>query len=290
MNERNADKLPHNCLLRIKAIYGNLKSAEKNAVDFILEHPEEIKGTTIVSLARKARCSEATLVRLARKLGYGGFPELKADFAGLNGSQEGAYDYVGISTADGPIEVMEKVIETTIAALRDSFSIVDREQYVQAVEALVGAPTILFCGVGDAALVAMEACQRFIRIGRNSLVSQDPDVQLIMSSRLRRGDVMVAVSHSGKSRAVVNAAKVAGRAGATVIAITNYPVSPLTKRAEIVLLTAVFSQHVTGEVVSKRVAELCLIESLYINYLLRTGGASLEQLQTSNEVVKINKL
>ena len=40
-------------------------------------------------------------------------------------------------------------------------------------------------------------------------------------------------------------------AGATVIAITNFPVSPIAKHADILLLTAAFSQHHTGEVISK---------------------------------------
>jgi len=43
-------------------------------------------------------------------------------------------------------------------------------------------------------------------------------------------------------------------------------------------------------VISKRVAELCIVESLYISYLIRRGDSALERLSRSNEAVKINKL
>jgi RpiR family carbohydrate utilization transcriptional regulator len=185
---------------------------------------------------------------------------------------------------------VEKVIDATIDALRDTVAIMDKEQYGKALKAIVNAPNILFCGVGDAALVAMEAYQRFVRVGQSCCASEDPDLQLIMATNLGKTDVVVAVSHSGKSSTVVNTVKAAKQAGATVIAITNFPVSPLTKNSDIVLLTAVFTQHISGEVISKRVAELCIVESLYINYLLQKGKVAMRTLAASNEAVTVNKL
>jgi DNA-binding MurR/RpiR family transcriptional regulator len=102
--------------------------------------------------------------------------------------------------------------------------------------------------------------------------------------------VLFVISHTGRSRTILDSAKQARKNGATVILITNFPVSPLAKHADIILLTAVFSKHLTGEVISKRVAELCIIESLYINYLIRKGSAALERLNISNEAVRVNKV
>jgi DNA-binding MurR/RpiR family transcriptional regulator len=290
MNERNLDRIPRNCGLKIKALYGTLKSAERSAADFILDNPDEVMDLTIVDFAERAECSEATIVRLAKRLGYKGFPELKGDFAYLRQGEDEGLDYHGINKKDNPQEVVRKVIDATIDALRDTHNIMDKSQYEKAVNALLKAPSILFCGVGDAALVAMEAYQRFVRIGHPCSCSEDPDLQLIMASHLNKGDVAIAISHSGKSSTVVNTIKLAKQSGATTIAITNFPVSPLAKNCDIVLLTAVFSQHVTGEVISKRVAELCIIESLYINFLLKKGKNSIRILNTSNDAVKVNKL
>ena len=289
MNAHNLEKIPHNCLIKIKAVYDSLKSAEKKAVDFILAHPEEVTNLTIVDFAGKAGCSEATIVRLSKRLGYEGFPELKSDFSDYDGTSD-YFEYEGISRDDDYATVVKKTFEATINALKDTLEIMEADVYEQAMRALLKADKILFCGVGDGALVAMEAYQRFIRIGKHCMVSQDPDVEQIMSAQLSPGDVLVAISHSGRSKTVINALKKGKSAGATTIAISNFPLSPLAKNADIVLLTAAFStQPDTGEVISKRVAELCLIESLYTNYLLKQGKPALERLNVSNEAVSINK-
>ena len=289
MNEKNLEKIPHNCLIKIKAVYDSLKTAEKKAVDFILDYPEEIKKLTIVDFAAKAGCSEATIVRLSKRLGYDGFPELKTDFSEYDANGED-FEYEGISRSDNYGTVVKKVFDATIQALKDTFDIMDLPEYEKASTALLNSEKILFCGVGDAALVAMEAYQRFLRIGHNCMASQDPDLELIMSSQLKTGDVLVAISHSGRSKTVINSVKRGKKAGATIIAITNFPISPLAKNADILLLTAAFStQPFTGEVISKRVTELCIVESLYANYLMKKGKAALDRLDISNDAVSVNK-
>lgn len=289
MNEEHLEKIPHNCVLKIKAVYDSLKTAERKAVDFLLRAPEEIAGITIVDFAERAGCSEATIVRLSKRLGYEGFPELKADFSAYDGDSED-FSYEGISPKDDSPTVVKKVFDATIQALKDTQEIMDIDAFERAITALLKARKILWCGLGDAALVAMEACQRFVRIGETSLVAQDPDLELIMSSQLCAGDVLVAISHSGKSTPVLESMKVAQKAGVTIIAISNFPISPIAKNADILLLTAAFStQPDTGEVMSKRIAQLCIIESLYTNYLMRKGQSAREQLKISDSVVSVNK-
>ena len=289
MNEANIDRVPHGVLIKIRSLYDTLKSAERKLVDYLLENPVDVKDLTIVETAGRAGCSEATIVRLSKKLGFEGFPELKGAFGSEDG-QSRKFEYEEIAAADDCVTVVKKVFEATRDALNDTFDLVVREDYEKAVNGLLGASRIVFAGLGDAGVVAMEACQRFLRIGVNCNASEDPDLQLIFAEHLQKGDVFFSISHTGRSRPILDAMRRATKAGATVILITNYPVSPLAKHADVVLLTAAFSRHLTGEVISKRVAELCIVESLYISYLIRRGDSALERLSRSNEAVKINKL
>jgi DNA-binding MurR/RpiR family transcriptional regulator len=289
MNEANIDRVPHGVLIKIRALYDTLKSAERKLVDYLLENPADVKDAMIVEMAGRAGCSEATIVRLSKKLGFEGFPELKAAFGSEDG-QSRKFEYEGIAATDDCVTVVKKVFDATRDALNDTFDLVVPRDYERAVDALLGASRIVFAGLGDAGVVAMEACQRFLRIGVTCNVSEDPDLQLICAEHLQKGDVFFSISHTGRSRTILDAMRRATKAGATVILITNYPVSPLAKHADVVLLTAAFSRHLTGEVISKRVAELCIIESLYISYLIRRGDTALERLSRSNEAVKINKL
>lgn len=288
MDESNSSKIPHKCLLNIKSVYAIVQSAEKKAVDFILSNPGEIANSTIVDIASKAKCSEATIVRLAKRLGYEGFPELKGDFANI--TKEHYFEYEEINEMDDVITVVKKVFDSSIAAINDTFDIMNRKEFEKALDAILSANKIMFCGVGDAALVAKEAYQKFTRIGQNCYNSIDCDIQLILSSQLNKNDVLIAISYSGRSQSVVKAVKIAKKSGVKVIAITNFPISPLTKKSDIILQTAVFSKYTTGEVISKRVVELCIIESLFINYLLKKGQPIMDTLRKSNEVININKL
>ncbi len=283
------ENIPYKCALNTKAVYDNLKTAEKKAVDYIISHPELIAKLTIEECAKKAGCSEATIVRLSKRLGYRGFPQLKKDFAEYKPDHD-YLEYDEIEKDDDPFKVLKKVFESSVSAINDTSKIIDRLEFKKALEALLNAKRIMFCGVGDAALVAMEAYQRFTRIGMHCFTHTDPDLQLVQTLQLEKGDVLIAISYSGRSKTVVETAKNAKANGAAVITLTNYPVSPLTKKSDIILQTAAFSRYSTGEIISKRVTELLIIESLYINFILKKGPAIIDILKKSNEIIINNKL
>ena len=75
---KESKEISHACLIKFHFIYDNLKSAERKAADFCLSNPSDVATLTISEVAERSGCSEATLVRLARRLGYTGYPELRA--------------------------------------------------------------------------------------------------------------------------------------------------------------------------------------------------------------------
>ncbi|MFR1306360.1 SIS domain-containing protein [Hominenteromicrobium sp.] len=115
-------------------------------------------------------------------------------------------------------------------------------------DAILAAGRLQFAGIGDAGVVAMSGYYKFFRLGMNVYFSQDYDVALMMTSQLGKGDVLVAVSHSGKTKTTLNTLHCAKERGATVIAVTNSPYSPIGKQADILLSTAVFGENMIGEV------------------------------------------
>jgi len=289
ISEESARKIPHSCIVKLQAIYNSLKSAERKAADFLLEDPEFVGKSTISEVAERAGCSEATLVRLSRKLGFGGYPELKR---GL--SQESCLTaenlYNGINVKDKPEDIIRKVFQSSIQALQDTLNVIDIREYMRAVEAICSSKKVVFFGVGDAGTVAESGFHKFKRVGYDCWATSDADMQLMLSCQLKKNDVAILISHSGRSKSIVNAAKQVRSSGATSICITNYPLSPLVKNSDILLLTAAFAEHLNGEVMSKRIAELCIIESLFISTLLNKGEILLNTMEKSNMAVEINKL
>jgi RpiR family transcriptional regulator, carbohydrate utilization regulator len=280
--------IPNACLVKARALYPTLKRAERSALDYLLAHPQQVAGATIGEAARAAGCSEASLFRLARRLGYEGFPALKAAFGGVE-SPHGGVVYRGITAADDPLSVVEKVFAASVQSLQDTLGILDRAEYGKAVQAVVGARRLLFCGIGDAALVGVAMAQKFVRVNIDARAEFDPDAQLVAASHLQPGDVAVGISHSGRTVTVLNTLREARKRGATAIAVTNYPMSAAAKAADIVLLTADFAEHLNGEVVSKRVSEHCVLESLYINTLIARSAELAPAQRRADEALTVYK-
>lgn len=281
-----SDKVPHRCLIRLRGIYHSLKTAERKAADYLLASPVDVQNAGVVEFAERAGCSEATVVRLAQRLGYDGYPSLRDAF----GAPEAEVPYRDVSANDKPEAVLSKVFENSVQALQDTLASLDRAQYRKSVDALLSARSLAFFGLGNAAVVAREAYHKFLRIGVACHTAEDSDLQLIIiANHLNRGDLMIAISYSGESKPILTSLRTAQARGIRVLAITNFPRSSLAKAADLVLLTAVFHEHVNGEIGSERLAQLAVLESLYVNYLLRTGPEVRKALGAANDVVGLNK-
>ena len=106
-------KLPHNVAIKLQAVYDSLKSAERKAADYMLQYPARLASGTIGEAAAQAGCSEATFVRLARKLGYKGYCQLKqaCGDGSLEPNLKGTYVYDTVSRQDSPGSAVQTMRE-----------------------------------------------------------------------------------------------------------------------------------------------------------------------------------
>lgn len=283
-------RIPYGCALRIRSLYETLKKTERRVVDFFIAQATNMENIGVVDVAGAAACSEGTVVRVAKRLGYDGFLELRRDFAQYRPSPEQETGFPSIDKHDPPLTILEKVCETTISGLRDTLKVIGGGDSLDAAaRCLAESRRILFCAIGDASAVSYEAYLRWMRVGHVAMTANDPDEQLLLVGQLEPGDVLFAISHSGRSRNVVQVAKAARKRQARIVALTNYPVSPLAKQADIVLQTAVFTTYERFEIIAKRIAELTVMESLFISYL-NHHEAKHPRLLESYELIEPNKV
>ena len=89
---------------------------------------------------------------------------------------------------------------------------------------------VLVMGAGRSGLVGRAFAMRLLHMGFNSYVLGDTIVPSVS-----KGDVVVAISGSGRTKLIVTAAETARQVGATVVAVTTYPESPLGRLADVVV-------------------------------------------------------
>jgi RpiR family carbohydrate utilization transcriptional regulator len=109
-------------------------------------------------------------------------------------------------------------------------------------------------------------------------------------SKFTENDVLIVISHSGRTQSLYEVAKCARLNKAKIIAITNYPFSPIAKLVDAVILTASFSPNIYNEIMAKRIPELSVIEALYINILLCSDPMRQAILSNSSKALSLNKI
>lgn len=280
--------ISHSCLIKFQSVYDDLKNAERKAADFCLSMPEFVNTATIGEVARCANCSEATFVRLAKRLGYSGYPELRENL--LREDSEEIAHSVGIKNPNDIRDITMSVFNSNILALNDTLNSLDFKCLNQTVEALLNAKHILFMASGDANIVAQSGASKLIRLGLPVYYSTDFDTQLVYLSQMSEKDVLICISHSGRTKNVCELAKSANKKKITVISLTNFPQSSLVKASDIILMTAAFAHDIMGETLAKRIPALCLLDTIYISILLRLSNEQLTTLNAANKLLRLNKL
>ena len=250
----------NNVLVAIKVSYKDMGRAEKRIADWITENHDKMVSMSITELAAECHCGEATIVRFARRLGLDGYQGLKISLAREGGHQQISNTIVA---EDTPYQVFEKVCDGIYMSLEMTKRILKSDQLAKAADGILSARKVAIYGLGNSASVALDAQHKFMRSGIQAVAYSDNHMQAISASQLREGDVAIGISHSGSSKDIVDALRIARGKGATTIAITNTGRSPITKQSNIVLNTASDETQYSILALNSRISQLALIDALY---------------------------
>ena len=162
--------------------------------------------------------SEPTLIRFCKALGFSGYQEFKINLS----QQLAADDYFvmyEIEEDDSIHELCEKVFDTTISEILNVRSQINQNILEESIETLANANRVEFYAFGGSAPVAMDAQHKFFRLKIPSSFITDPHIQFMSANSLNENDVVVAISQSGTTSALVNSVKILRKAGVKVIGI-----------------------------------------------------------------------
>ena len=140
----------------------------------------------------------------------------------------------------------------------------------KAVDYLIQAKQIMFFGLGASGPVAYDAQHKFFRF--NIPVSAYDDVLMMrmVSSAAHRGDTIVIISYTGRTRELVEIAQIARETGATVLGITT-PDSPLAKHCTLSLPVSPDENTDIYMPMSSRIVHLAMLDVLSTGVILRRG-------------------
>ena len=217
---------------------------------------------TVSDLAVHAQSSEITISRFCKKLGCSGLKELKLMLAAeLSAAPQKAFH--DIQTGDSGRDVAAKVFANIAEGLQDTLSLLDYGALDAAARLLLKARRIYVFGFGNSATICMDMATRFLRLGLAIREYADSHMQVTAAALMTADDVVIAVSHSGASKELLQSVQAARENGAKVIVITSHGQSPLAALADICLCGMGREVQYTSEAGASRLIHMAIGDVLY---------------------------
>ena len=258
--------------------------SEKKVAEAILANPQTAIHSSIATLANLSGVSEPTVNRFCRRLDTKGFPDFKLHLA-QSLAQGTPYVNRNVDENDGPEEYTNKIFESTMAALDIAKQSVDISTINRVVDLLTQAKKISFFGLGSSASVAHDALNKFFRFNVPVVYFEDIVMQRMSTMNSTEGDVIVLISHTGRTKSLVEIAQMARANDAIVVGITAAD-STLGRESNYVLSLDVPEDTDMYMPMASRIAQLTLIDILATGFTLRRGNKFRENLKRVKESLK----
>ncbi|KMT66481.1 MurR/RpiR family transcriptional regulator [Catenovulum maritimum] len=273
-----------NILEKIAQGQPEFSKSEKKVAEVILAAPQSAMHSSIATLAKAADVSEPTVNRFCRRMETKGFPDFKLHLAQClaNGTP---YVNRHVEEEDGPDAYTSKIFDSTMAALDVARKHLDINTINKAVDILTQAKKISFFGLGASASVAQDAQNKFFRFNVPVIHFDDVLMQRMSCINSCEGEVVVFISHTGRTKSHVESAELARNNDATVIGITD-SASPLARECNLVLSLEVTEDTDMYMPMSSRIAQLVLVDILATGFTLRRGSKFRENLKRVKDGLK----
>ena len=273
-----------NMLEKIQSQLEQLSKSERKVAEVILTSPSRAIHLSIARLANTAGVSEPTVNRFCRSLDTKGFPDFKLHLAQslANGTP---YVNRNVDEDDSVEAYTGKIFESAMASLDHVRQSLDMNAVNRAVDLLTQAKRIAFFGLGSSAAVAHDAMNKFFRFNVPVIYSDDIVVQRMSCMNCSADDVMVLISHTGRTKNLVELAQLARENDAMVLAITSAG-TPLAREATLALLLDVPEDTDIYMPMVSRLAQLTLIDVLATGFTLRRGAKFRDNLKRVKEALK----
>ena len=249
-------------LIRLRGVYPSLKTALQKVANLILRQPEMAIYASVNEVAAAAQVSEATVMRFCRTLGFKGFQDFKIALAReLVMPPTKMQEETG--AADDPAALVRSIFKVNTSALEDTLEVLDLSQLQQTVQIFLTCRRLIIIGVNGSASAAQYAGLRFTPLGLDVHCFTEVYQMLTAAVMLTGEDALLAISHSGSTREILDTVRVAKDNGTRVIAITSNSLAPLTRIADLVLLTSGREMTLPRAGLASFLCQITLIDSLF---------------------------
>ncbi len=279
-------------LTKLRNLRPGLSQSEQRVADLVLRQPQWVIDASIAMLAKKAAVSQPTVIRFCRSMGLNGYLDFRLKLAQTLAAESAPgvpYVHGDVKATDRPADIVSKVFDRAAGTLMRVGKALDIRAMDAAIKILTKANRVEFYGLGNSSVVAQDAQYKFFRLGLPAIHYSDSHMNNLSAPLLAKGDVVVAISASGRTRELCRSAELAHSAGATVVAIT-IPRSPLSTIADITLNAEVEEDPDLYSPMTSRIVHLTIIDALAVGVALARGPKWVSKLEKSKDELRVSRL
>lgn len=273
----------------IDIIYGNLgtmTATDQKVAQAVLADPKAAVNYTISELAKVAQVSEASISRFCKNLTLTGFHQLKIQLAKVADDESAYYDEINIDNVQQALtniksnkiaEISNTLTGFTTPVLKKIMTLIDHARILQ------------IAAEGNTYPVVSDAVYRFNQIGIMAIGDESWSTSIGQTLNLTANDVLLVISNSGESKALLKQIEVAHQRGMQVISITNRKDSPIALQGDLHLRTSVRQHVLNSDYYFSRVAAMTATETLFL-LLIAEDRQRLNAIQSHENIISTVKI
>lgn len=272
------DKTPH------------LPRGERAVGELILASPERALTMQIDQLASVSGTSKATVVRFCKAFGCCGYKDFRMKLhSELAAGRHKSLAYSDIHPGDAAASVVAGVGENAVGSIRNTVANIDYGVLERVVDAIGRAGRVDFYGVGFSGFIALDAQNKFLRLGKLSVCQTDVQLATLTALNLKRGDVAVMISYTGETTDVIELARRIGETGAVTVSITKSGENTLSGVTDLSLHTVSGEGFIRSGAMSSRIGQLTMIDIIFTLVASRDFERYKPNLDKTSEAIRGKK-
>ena len=283
------------CFLQLKKIINSKSDAQSTLAKYFLNNLYKVNSMTIDSIANDTNTSYSTVCRFFNKIGLSGFKEFKkVIYNELNEVKKEddifSKDFLSFSEIDSIDTISKRIHDFTVDVIHNGYKAIIKSDVKKLVEFFDTAEHIHFFGLGTSSISAQYAYIKFFRLKSGCSFNSDIVVSKMTASLLKENDILFLFSSSGRTKPIIEAARLAKTQKAKIIAISDFYNSPLHNISDINICTTIrdVNKHLDSDFPLIQ-SQIVIIDILHKYLFLKNKSKAEEDFDKTISAVKIDK-
>jgi DNA-binding MurR/RpiR family transcriptional regulator len=257
--------------------YDSMSKGYQAIALFLTQNPNDVAMQSVNAIAERCGVHASNFVRFAQALGYSGFKDLQELFQkrlstaapGFEARVKALESELGARNDRSEFGFLRDLVVRDVASLEGLLADIDPDELRKAADLLEKADVVYLLGQLRSAPVVQLLLYILTMLGKRCvLLDASGGLATHMARAMRPGDLLVAVSFRFYAKEAVRIVEEAASRGAVVLAISDSTLSPLAKKAELLLCVPEHEYTFSRSLA----APMCLAQALTLALASRLQG------------------